>query len=85
LRNTLVQIGETRCRSAEHFKAWSQNLGHERVLTTFYSYGAVTSGRQAEIITSLGALSGAEDGLPEEVVRAVIMRPRGGTLSRQGA
>ena len=41
LRNTLVQLGETLCRTPEDFKAWSQNLGHEGVLTTFCSYGAV--------------------------------------------
>ena len=40
LRNTLVQLGETLCKTPEEFKAWSQNLGHEEVLTTFRSYGA---------------------------------------------
>jgi hypothetical protein len=34
--------------------AWSQNLGHEDVMTTFRNYGEVTSHRQAEIIRSLG-------------------------------
>jgi integrase/recombinase XerD len=41
-RNTLVRLGEETCQTPEHFKAWSQNLGHEGVLTTFLSYGAVT-------------------------------------------
>jgi len=40
-RNTLVSLGEKLCQSPEEFKAWSQNLGHEGVLTTFYSYGEV--------------------------------------------
>jgi integrase/recombinase XerD len=48
-RNTLAALGETLCHSAEEFKAWSQNLGHEGVLTTFYSYGDVQEGRQADI------------------------------------
>ncbi len=52
-RKTLARLGETRCQTAEEFKAWSQNLGHEGVLTTFTSYGAVGSRRQAEIIRSL--------------------------------
>lgn len=39
LRNLLVRLGDERCRSPEDFKAWSQNLGHEQVLTTFTSYG----------------------------------------------
>jgi hypothetical protein len=35
------------------FKAWSQNLGHAHVLTTFTSYGAVAQHRQDEIMTQL--------------------------------
>jgi hypothetical protein len=42
------------CKSPEEYKAWSQNLGHENVLTTFSSYGDVAGYRQAEIIRSLG-------------------------------
>src|SRR6266851_2565114 len=53
LRNTLVRLGQTMCQTPEDFKAWSQNLGHEGVLTTFYSYGAVENRRQGEIIGSL--------------------------------
>jgi integrase len=49
-RNTLVHLGETVCQTPEQFKAWSQNLGHEKVLTTFHSYGEVRSQRQEEII-----------------------------------
>lgn len=52
-RNTLVELGEKRCRTPEEFKAWSQNLGHEKVLTTFNSYGEVGSRRQKEIVHSL--------------------------------
>ena len=33
-RNTLAMLGETLCHSVEEFKAWSQNLGHDGVLTT---------------------------------------------------
>ena len=39
LRKTLARLGEQVCQSPEDFKAWSQNLGHEQVLTTFLSYG----------------------------------------------
>ncbi len=53
LRKTLVQLGETCCRTPEEFKAWSQNLGHEEVLTTFRSYGAVGTRRQSELIRDL--------------------------------
>jgi integrase/recombinase XerD len=53
-RKTLAQLGERICRTPEEFKAWSQNLGHEQVLTTFSSYGQVAADRQAELIRRLG-------------------------------
>jgi hypothetical protein len=52
-RNTLVHLGETVCQTPEQFKAWSQNLGHEGVLTTFYSYGEVSNRRQQEMFEHL--------------------------------
>lgn len=52
-RDTLAMLGEKLCRSPEEFKAWSQNLGHDGVLTTFYSYGQVQEGRQGEIFKEL--------------------------------
>ena len=52
-RHTLVQLGEKLCKTPEEFKAWSQNLGHEKVLTTFLSYGEVACQRQGEIIHDL--------------------------------
>ena len=52
-RKTLALLGEKVCQTPEEFKAWSQNLGHEQVMTTFSSYGEVASARQAEIIRTL--------------------------------
>jgi integrase/recombinase XerC len=52
-RNTLVKLGEQVCKSPEEFKAWSQNLGHEKPLTTFLSYGEVACQRQGEIMRDL--------------------------------
>ena len=54
-RNTLVSLGERICKTPEDFKAWSQNLGHEHVLTTFYSYGEVSQQRQSDIILGLSS------------------------------
>lgn len=54
LRSTLVKLGQVRCHTVEDFKAWSQNLGHEGVLTTLHSYGTVAADRQSEIIKQLG-------------------------------
>lgn len=52
-RKTLALLGGELCRTPEQYKAWSQNLGHEHVLTTFTSYGNVSSHRQAEIIRAM--------------------------------
>lgn len=61
-RDALVQLGERICTTPEEFKAWSQNIGHERVLTTFTSYGKVPAARQAELIRGLGqAQSNSEE------------------------
>lgn len=53
LRKTLVKLGMELCPGPEAFKAWSQNMGHDGVLTTFYNYGEVTHERQAELIKGL--------------------------------
>src|SRR5215470_3329648 len=63
LRKTLAQLGERLCRTPEEFKAWSQNLGHEQVLTTFSSYGQVAADRQAELIRRLTQRQ--EGGVPD--------------------
>ena len=49
-RKTLALLGGRLCKTPEEYKAWSQNLGHDHVLTMFSSYGDVGSYRQAEII-----------------------------------
>ena len=52
-RKTLVGLGQRICQNPEEFKAWSQNLGHENVLTTYLSYGEVQPQRQSEIFKRL--------------------------------
>lgn len=54
LRHTLGHIGQKVCQTPEQMKAWSQNLGHEGVLTTLTSYGHMTHCRQGEVIQGLG-------------------------------
>lgn len=54
VRKTLARFGQQVCRSAQQFKAWSQNLGHSDVMTTFTSYGEVPAHEQAELIRNLG-------------------------------
>jgi integrase/recombinase XerC len=72
-RNTLVKLGQEICKSPEEFKAWSQNLGHEKVLTTFLSYGEVACPRQGEIIRDLAKpqepMKTDADGIAEAVLK----------------
>lgn len=51
VRDTIAELASAHCRTPEDFKAWSQNMGHEDVLTTFRSYGSVAPGRQMELMT----------------------------------
>jgi integrase len=52
-RDTLALYGETHSPSIEHFKAWSVNLGHERITTTLTNYGSMSSHRQRELVRSM--------------------------------
>lgn len=49
-RDMLVRHAFTLNLSPEQMKAWSQNLGHADVLTTFTSYGQLPSHRQGQLI-----------------------------------
>lgn len=49
-RDMLVRHAMALNLSPEAMKAWSQNLGHSDVLTTFTSYGGVPAHRQGELI-----------------------------------
>lgn len=77
LRNTLALFGETVCQTPEAFKAWSQNLGHEQVLTTFLSYGTVGSQRQREIIQGLAKPRQAvQPNMADELAEAIAQKLR---------
>ena len=71
-RNTLVRLGQDICRTPEEFKAWSQNLGHDKVLTTFMSYGQVESPRQGAIIRGLALPPAIAQSDASVLARAVV-------------
>jgi integrase len=73
-RNALVQLGQEVCKTPEQFKAWSQNLGHEKVLTTFLSYGEVACQRQGKIIRDLATSQRAMTTDVDEIVEALYKR-----------
>jgi integrase len=74
LRKTLARLGEEICRSPEDFKAWSQNLGHEQVLTTFLSYGSVAAERQGAIIRGLGSSQPSKQPDADDIAEAVLRK-----------
>ncbi len=50
VRDCVVDLANAHCKTPEDFKAWSQNMGHDDVLTTFSSYGTLSAGRQVELM-----------------------------------
>jgi integrase len=63
MRDMLTVLGQRRRGSIEEFKAWSQNLGHNGVLTTLTSYGTVPDHRQADLIRGMSSPSAGADAL----------------------
>lgn len=57
LRKTLALMAYYLCKTAKHRKAWSQNLGHERIATTDQYYGRLETADQfAELSTIRNAV-----------------------------
>jgi integrase len=83
LRNTLARLGQELCQSPEDYKAWSQNLGHEKVLTTFMNYGTVERGRQGEILRGLGTTRQAIPSGMDELAKAMVRTLRDSGISMQ--
>ena len=79
-RHTLVRLGQAVCQPPEDFKAWSQNLGHEKVLTTFLSYGQVENPRQGEIIRGLARPTLTLQPDVSELAKALIREIKGASL-----
>ncbi|MDO8262017.1 MAG: tyrosine-type recombinase/integrase [Gallionella sp.] len=73
-RNTLVQLCYSKCRTHEQTKAWSQNLGHDSVLTTLTSYGEVGRQRQAEILQGMAYPQQAGQPDQNELADTIVQR-----------
>ena len=73
-RNTLATLGEQICQTPEEFKAWSQNLGHNQVLTTFLSYGEVQPQKQSEIFQKLKEPKTENEASSDEALARVIVK-----------
>ena len=71
-RDMLVRHAMTLDLTPEEMKAWSQNLGHADVLTTFTSYGTVPVQRQGELIRA-GAGRSDHPGMDDGALLAALV------------
>jgi integrase len=58
LRQTLMRLAYDLNLGPRQLKAWSQNLGHESVLTSLGSYGALGAHEQADVMAELAHQTG---------------------------
>lgn len=72
VRNSLTQFAYKLQLSPEQLKAWSQNMGHDSVLTTIGSYGPISVERQQELISGLGRPSPAAADFSTEIAEKVV-------------
>ncbi|MEO9132442.1 MAG: site-specific integrase [Sphingomonas sp.] len=70
-RDMMVRHAMALNLSPEAMKAWSQNLGHTDVLTTFTSYGAVPTQRQGALIAAAGRAASGSPSLSGDQVAAL--------------
>jgi hypothetical protein len=74
-RKTLVQLAYQLQLGPADFKAWSQNLGHDGVLTTLKSYGELPAYRQKELIRA-AAHAGEDDAVALRIGREMMLKVR---------
>lgn len=79
-RHALARLGGQICPTIEHYKAWSQNIGHENVQTTLMTYGKVPADKQAELIRGLAARTETQqnDALLADIAQLVRKHQAGG-------
>jgi hypothetical protein len=77
-RHMLVQIAYQRKLSLPVLKAWSQNLGHEGLLTTLTSYGTIPLELQGQLIADSPRTAECQDEMDEaiEIARILMRRKR---------
>jgi hypothetical protein len=65
LRQTLTRLAYDLNLPPRQLKAWSQNMGHESVLTTLGSYGTLSPYEQADVMRELALREAEQPGLGE--------------------
>lgn len=76
IRDMLVHHAMRLDLTPAQMKAWSQNLGHEQVMTTFTSYGKVPVNRQGELIRA-SAAAGNDRALDDSALIAALAKRLG--------
>jgi len=61
VRSTLARFGQTLGLPIRTYKAWSKNLGHSNMMTTFHNYGDVPAEEQAKLIRAIKPEGGNSD------------------------
>lgn len=61
LRKTLALMGDDLCKNTKQRKAWSQNLGHEKMATTDQYYGKLEVADQFAALNSLRDVISRQD------------------------
>lgn len=74
-RDMLVRYAMAMDLSVMEMKAWSQNLGHTDLMTTFTSYGNVPTHKQGELIRATGA--GEGEAIDERAFMAEVLKRLG--------
>lgn len=74
-RKTLVRLGMELGQGEDGMKAWSQNLGHDDVQTTYRSYGELPVDRQRDLIRAAATIE-ADDRRALELGRAALAAAR---------
>lgn len=74
-----MRLGMVRCKGDPRaLKAWSQNLGHNEVLTSFTSYGDVPAHEQHDLVRGADRALDDDDALALELGRAALKAARSG-------
>ncbi len=83
-RNTLTMLASRFCATPEEFKAYSQNIGHDNVLTTFTSYGYVDEFRQGEIVKGMKFKKGEVAESETSLMLKVMMKKIENLVNKDG-
>ncbi len=75
-RHAATRLADRYCTTGEQHKAVSQNLGHERIETTIWTYGRLETDEAIRIISELRFEECSDNDLSDEEIEAFIAKLR---------